>query len=292
MVRSMTGFGRAESQSDTRRVTVEIRSVNHRYFDFGARLPNALSPLESRVRERVRRDLTRGKVHVSAILEDSADPSVALRVNEAVAQRYLQIAQEVSTRFGIRGELSLEAFLSFPDLLERETEDLAEEDAWKLLSQTLDAALADYQAMRGREGDAMARDLRERLAGVQESVVRVEQRVPQVVSQVRERLQERIAQISQDAEFNQQRLESEIMLFADRSDVTEECVRLRSHVDQFLQCIADPEPAGRRLNFLLQEMNREVNTIGSKSQDLEISQNVIRAKEEIEKIREQVQNVE
>ena len=126
MVRSMTGFGRAESQTDTRRVTVEIRSVNHRYFDFGSRMPHSLSPLEPRVRERVRRDLTRGKVHVTTALEDQGDPSVALRINEEVAQRYQQIAQEVRTRFGIRGELSLETFLSLPDVLERETEELAE----------------------------------------------------------------------------------------------------------------------------------------------------------------------
>jgi uncharacterized protein (TIGR00255 family) len=292
MVRSMTGFGRAGSQSDTRRVTVEIRSVNHRYFDFGSRMPNSLAPLEPRIRERVRRNLTRGKVHVSAVLEDHSDPSIALRVNDEIAQRYQQIAQEVRARFGIRGELSLEAFLALPELLERETEELAEEQAWKLLAPTLDAALADYQAMRIREGEAMARDLRVRLSTIEEVVAQVEERVPQVVAQIRERLAERIAQISQDAEFNQQRLESEIVLFADRTDVTEECVRLRSHIDQFGQCITDAQPAGRRLNFLLQEMNREINTIGSKSQDIQISQAVIRAKEEIEKIREQVQNIE
>ncbi|MBD3236299.1 MAG: YicC family protein [Candidatus Eisenbacteria bacterium] len=292
MVRSMTGFGRAESQTDTRRVTVEIRSVNHRYFDFGSRFPNSLASLESRVRERVRRDLTRGKVHITAVLDDQSDPSVALRINEAVARRYQQLAQEVRTRYGIRGELSLESFLGFPDLLERETEDLAEEQAWALLAPPLDAALADHQAMRVSEGEAMARDLRERLRTIQEVVEEITSRIPDVVDQVRERLRERIAQISQDTEYNQQRLESEIVLFADRTDVTEECVRLRSHIDQFLQCLTDPQPAGRRLNFLLQETNREINTIGSKSQDLEISQQVIRAKEEVEKIREQVQNIE
>jgi len=292
MVRSMTGFGRAESLQDGRRVSVEIRSVNHRYFEFGARLPSSLASLEARVRERVHGTITRGKISVSVQIEGDTSPHVALRINDELAQRYVEIAREMRTRYGLRGDLELEDFLNLPDILTRETEALEEDAAWKLIAEPLEGALAEFQATRTREGEALARDLGERLRIVGGALERVEARAVAAVDRVRQRLRDRLAQISSDAEYNQQRLEVELTLFADRSDVTEECVRLRSHLDQFAGCAAGPDPAGRRFNFLLQEMNREVNTIGSKSQDLGISQDVISAKEELERIREQVQNVE
>jgi len=182
--------------------------------------------------------------------------------------------------------------LGLPDLIERETTELLEDEAWELVSTPLDAALVEYQSMRSQEGAALAADIRLHIETIAAAIDRIEGRVPQMLQAVRARLRDRIAQVSQDLEFNQQRLEAEITLFADRADVTEECVRLRSHLDQFLACIDAPDPAGRRFGFLLQEMNREVNTIGSKSQDLGISEDVILAKEEVEKIREQVQNIE
>lgn len=292
MVRSMTGFGRAESQRGDRRVTVEIRSVNHRFFDFAARLPNPLSTLETRIRDRVREIVTRGKITIATVLEEDAAQQVPLRINAAVAQRYLQMAQEIRAQYGVRGELGLESFLGLPDLIERETTEFLEDEAWELVSTPLDAALAEYQSMRSQEGAALAADIRLHIERIADAVDRIEERVPRMLEAVRARLHERISQVCQDLEYNQQRLEAEITLFADRADVTEECVRLRSHLDQFLACIDAPDPAGRRFGFLLQEMNREVNTIGSKSQDLGISEDVILAKEEVEKIREQVQNIE
>jgi uncharacterized protein (TIGR00255 family) len=288
----MTGFGRAEIQSGERRVTAEIRSVNHRFFDFSARLPNSLSALEGRIRERVRQTTTRGKVYVTCILEGDADPHIALRVNEQLAQRYLQIAREIKTTYGLRGDLALESFLSLPEILTRESEHLDEEAAWSLVEEPLDKALEAFEAMRMREGEAMARDMQQRIDGIRRTLGRIEQCTPKMVEHVRERLRDRITQISQDTEYNQHRLEVELTLFADRTDVTEECVRLRSHLEQFEDSAGCPEPAGRRFNFLLQEMNREINTIGSKSQDLGISRDVISAKEEVEKIREQIQNIE
>jgi uncharacterized protein (TIGR00255 family) len=292
MVRSMTGFGRGESHQTDRRVSVEIRSVNHRFFDFGARMPSSLSILESRIRERTREAVTRGKVNIAVTIENGQAPLVPLRVNDAVARRYIQIAQQIRAQYGVRGELDLEDFLALPDLIERETVELEEDKAWEMVVGPLDTAIAEYQAMRTQEGSALAKDLSAHVTTIRAVVDRVEARVPDMLGAARTRLRDRIGQVCQDAEYNQQRLEAEIALFADRSDVTEECVRLRSHLDQFMACFDAPDPAGRRFTFLLQEMNREINTIGAKSQDLAISQDVILAKEEVEKIREQVQNVE
>jgi len=292
MVRSMTGYGRGETVSDDRRMTVEIRSVNHRFLEISTRLPRGLATLENRVRERVQARVSRGKVHVGVSLDGTVAPGATLRINDEVAERYLQIFQEVKARFALRGELDLGTFITLPEVLSREEEELPEEAGWALLAPPLEAALADYDAMRTKEGDALALDLRQRIQAIGEASQRIQEHGPELVERVRVRLAERLGQIAQDVEYNRFRLEAELTMWADRTDVTEECVRLRSHLTQCLEAFDSPEPAGRRLNFLLQEMNREANTIGSKCQDLEITRDVLFVKEEIERIRQQVQNIE
>jgi uncharacterized protein (TIGR00255 family) len=292
MVRSMTGFGRGESLADDRRMTVEIRSVNHRFLEFSSRLPRGLATLENRVRERVQGRISRGKVYVGVTLDGTVAASATLRLNDEVAERYLQIFQEMKARFGLRGEPEIAAFITLPEVLTREEEGLSEEAGWALLEPPLQAALADFDGMRAREGEALALDLRQRVRGIREASERIQTRNPDVVARVRDRLAERLAQISKDAEYNRFRLEAEMTLLADRTDVTEECVRLRSHLAQCEEAFDGPESAGRRLNFLMQELNREANTIGSKCQDLDITRDVLFIKEEIERIREQVQNIE
>jgi len=292
MVHSMTGFGRGERQDGEHRVTIEIRSVNHRFLEVSTRLPRRMATLENRVRERLQSRISRGKIHVTVALNGDSVRPVALQVNQELAERYLQLFQEVKARFALSGEVDLTSFMALPDILEREEEELSEGSAWAMIEGPLELALKEFESNREREGEAMSRDLRQRLAAFRGAIDRIEVRQPDVVARVKEKLRERLGQISQEADYNRYRLEAELVLFAERSDITEECVRLRSHLDQFEAALSGPEAAGRRLNFILQEMNREANTIGSKCQDLDLSREVIFLKEEIEKIRQQIQNIE
>jgi uncharacterized protein (TIGR00255 family) len=292
MVRSMTGFGRGERLESDPRVTVEIHSVNHRFLEVSTRLPRRLAALENKIRERLQSRVVRGKVHLAVTMDGDSVGTAALQVNEEVAQRYVEIFDRLRQRFALRGELDLPTLLGLPDVLTREESELSEAAAWELLDPPLRQALDSYDASRQREGEALARDLLARIEALRACTDRIERLNPQVVERVRDRLRDRLAQISQDVEYNRFRMEAEMATFADRTDVTEECVRLRSHLDQFAAAFADAEPAGRRLNFLLQEMNREANTIASKCQGLEVMGDLIFIREEIEKIRQQVQNVE
>ncbi len=292
MLSSMTGFGRVDAQIDGRRVTVEIRSVNHRYLEMTSRLPRILAPLEAKLQEVVQQQVTRGKISIAVTMEGEVEGPAAIRVDQALAGRYLDLARELREAHNLKGDLDIQTLLTLPDVLVREEEALSEEQVWGCLAPALNEALEKFTAMRRREGEALGRDLMERIAAIRAAVDRIQAHVPAVVAQVRERLRLRLAEIAADAEYNRLRLEAEIALFADRSDVTEECVRLRSHCDQFADFVADEQPAGRRLKFLLEEMHREVNTIGSKGQDTEISREVLFLKEEVERIREQVLNIE
>lgn len=294
MLHSMTGYGRAEARSAGRVLTVEIRSINHRFAEISVRLPKGLSLLENRVRERVQERLSRGKVNLSVSLDDGEGEIGQLRVDEAVAQRYAQILAELKAKLGLSGTLDLSTIVSLPDVITWDRAEMDEESGWSILSSPLDRALDDLLAMKRREGELLTRDLRGRIAGILDALDRVEKRVPGMVGAVRAKLQERLQELlkDQEVEFQRYRLEAEMALFADRTDCTEECVRLRAHCQQFLDLIAAPQPAGRKLTFLLQEMNREANTIGSKSVDVEIARDVIAIKEEAERLREQVANIE
>ncbi len=292
MVSSMTGFGRADFQADDCRVSAELRSVNHRFLEVSPRIPRSLAALEPRVVDLVKGAITRGKVNVTLELEGQVSGAAGLSVDETVAERYLEIAEELKTRYNLDGSLDIQTFIGLPSVISREESDLTEETAWALIRPPLEEAVEALKSMRRREGAALARDLRDRVEAIASAVDRVAERVPLVVEQAKTRLADRLAEISEDAEYNRFRLEAEMTFFADRADITEECVRLRSHCEQFAQFMDADEPAGRRLKFLLEEMHREVNTIGSKGQNPEISREVIFMKEEVEKIREQVLNIE
>jgi uncharacterized protein (TIGR00255 family) len=292
MVRSMTGFGRAEQVAADRRISVEIRSVNHRYLEMGMRLPRVLSALEPRIQERIKQEVARGKVSISIGLHGDIDTVVSLKADEAVVARYVEILRGLKDRHGLPGEVDLPTLVGMPGVIAREEGDLPEEAAWELVQEPLADALAAFQSMRSKEGAALARDLLERISGIRDCVDRVSSRVPEVVEATRTRLTERFAEISADLEYNRNRLEMELALYADRSDITEEIVRLRSHCEQFEAYLNRDGSTGRELKFLLEEMHREINTIGSKGQDSDVSRDVIFMKGEVEKIREQVLNVE
>lgn len=295
MLSSMTGYGRAETREKGRTISIEIRSVNHRFGEISIRLPKSIALLESRVRDRVLERLSRGKVMLGVTFdgEDSGELA-SLSIDEGVARRYAAILQELKTKFGLKGELDLATFVGLPDVMRWDRREIDEETAWQLVGPTLDRALDDLVTMKRREGELLARDLTDRITAIQGSIDRIVARVPLMIDAVRRRLQERLEELlkDQESEYQRLRVEAEVVLFADRTDSTEECVRLRAHCQQFLELIRAPQPAGRKLNFLLQEMNREANTIGSKSLDVEIAREVISIKEEAERLREQTANVE
>jgi uncharacterized protein (TIGR00255 family) len=292
MLLSMTGFGRGEARTEKGTLDIEIRSVNHRFSEISIRLPKVLSLLEGRMRERIGQRLSRGKVTVTVSLEGEDGELGKLLINHEIAGRYHNALLELKQTYGLAGSVDLAAFLTLPDVLTWERAELSEDQGWGLVAPALDAAMADILDMKRREGETLGHDLLARIDGMELSLTRIEERAPGMVGALRNRITERLAEAGNDFEYNRSRIETEIILFADRTDCTEESVRLRSHLAMFRELVRAPEPAGRKLNFLLQEMNRETNTIGSKAQDTVIAREVIGLKEEIEKIREQVQNFE
>lgn len=292
MVRSMTGYGRAEVEFGGARVETEVRSVNHRYCEVVVRLPKFLATLEPQVRALVQERVSRGKISLAVTWDGDGASLGQLRLNEELAERYMKLFQDLKTRFRLGGEVDLSLFVGLPDLLRWESPQVDETRAWKLVEDLVGHALEDLNEMKRREGGALAADLKKRIAFVDESLARVRERASQQVAGAREKMRQRINLLLEPGDVDPGRLEQEITILADRIDITEECVRLDSHNRQFLSLLESPELAGRKLNFILQEMNREVNTMGAKAADIEIVNRVIEVKEEIEKIREQVQNVE
>lgn len=294
MLQSMTGYGRADAREAGRALSIEIRSINHRFLEISVRLPKSLAMLESKVRERIQAGLSRGKITCSVSLDGDDSELGSLTVDEKVAERYALLLRELRDKLGLAGDLDLATFISLPDVLSWEKEDLDDDTAWRIFEPPLTRAIDDLLEMKRREGKNLAKDLTTRLETIIGTIGRIETRIPEVTEAVRTRLHDRLAELlqNQEVEYQRFRLEAEIALFADRSDCTEECVRLRSHCQQFLGLLEAKESVGRKLTFLLQEMNREANTIGSKSTDVTIAREVIGIKEEAERLREQVANIE
>jgi len=293
MIRSMTGYGRAEAQTASGRFTVEMRSVNHRFGEVLVRLPRDLAPLEDRVRAVVQTRVLRGRVEVTVMREDRAMRTKTVRADLDLATAYAQALKELASALRIREGMTLSQVVSLPDVIrvEETKEDL--EALWPALASALEAATADLVEMREAEGRRLAEDLEARLLRVEELSQGVEARTRGAVGEFATRLRERIAALLGEVPVDENRLAAEVAIFAERSDVSEEVTRLRSHVAQFRQDLRNAEGAvGRRLEFVLQEMGREVNTTGAKANDLEITRAVISMKGELESMREQIQNVE
>lgn len=293
MIISMTGFGRGESTGEGIVATVEMRSVNNRFLEVSARMPKEFAARENDLREILRKSLTRGKVTVSVNVARSGSQEIPFIVDEGLVVQYKEALNQIRKAAKIKETAGLQHLLMFKDeLIRRGTEDEKEEQDWKVIADAVAKAAQHMQEMRSNEGRELAKDLRKRIATIDNLVNDAEKLSKEQVPEERKRLRERIARLFENEEIDEQRLEMEIVLLADKLDVTEECVRYRSHSKFFLEAVKDPEPAGRRLNFLLQEMHREINTIGSKSSDARIAHQIVKAKEELEKIREQVQNIE
>ena len=292
MVKSMTGYGRAREMHNGRDITVEVRSVNNRYLDCTVKMPRAYIFAEDRMKARVQQAISRGKVDVFVTIDASAADAAVVAVNEPLACGYYDALTRLKTMFDLPGDVTPEVLAKFPDVL---AVTKAEEDVEAIAADicaVLDDALTSYNAMRAVEGEKLAADVAGRVTTIETVVGKVEERSPQTVAAYRQRLEAKMQEVLQSTTIDESRILTEAAIFADKIAVDEETVRLRSHIAQLRAMLVSDEPVGRKLDFLIQEVNRECNTIGSKCNDLTIAQDVVNMKAEVEKIREQVQNME
>lgn len=292
MINSMTGFGKGEHSAGGISVVAEIRSVNSKFLEVSARMPRSLSLREGEVKELIRKRVSRGKINLLISVERENDGALPLKINLSAAKAYYQLLNQLRKAVRLTEKVKLEHLLQFSEVLEQRELEGSDEQEWEIVKKALALAIDDLQQMRSNEGGELEVDLRNRIALLEVNLNQVEVLSKEQVPHERTRLRERIGQLLEKEKIDEGRLEQEIVMLADRLDVTEETVRFRSHNKFFLTALASGEPSGRRLNFLVQEMNREVNTIGSKSSDTRIAHLVVGMKEELEKIREQLQNVE
>ena len=292
MVKSMTGYGRHESVLHGRTLVIEVKSVNNRYLDCNVRLPRVYICAEDGVQRRVKEVISRGKVDVYVNMENNTEEAVSVTLNQPVAAGYMEALRKMAETFGLAPAVSIDLLSKFPDVfkVDKVPEDLEELTAD--IHAVAEEALRDFDAMRCREGEKLEADLLGRLDTLEDFTHQVEQRSPQTVADYRARLTAKLQEVLADRQLDESRVLTEAAIFADKVAVDEETVRLHSHIAQFRDMLAGGSPIGRKLDFLLQEMNREANTIGSKCNNLEISTIVVNMKAEIEKIREQVQNIE
>lgn len=292
MVKSMTGYGRHESTLHGRTLVIEVKSVNNRYLDCNVRLPRVYICAEDGVQRRVKAAISRGKVDVYVNIENNTEEAVSVTLNQPVAAGYMEALRKMADTFGLEPNVSIDLLSKFPDVfkVDKVPEDLEELTAD--IHAVTEEALRDFDAMRSREGEKLEADLLGRLTTLEDFTRQVEQRSPQTVADYRARLTAKLQEVLADRQLDESRVLTEAAIFADKVAVDEETVRLHSHIAQFREMLAGGSPIGRKLDFLIQEMNRETNTIGSKCNNLEISTIVVNMKAEIEKIREQVQNIE
>jgi uncharacterized protein (TIGR00255 family) len=292
MIRSMTGYGSAELDRDGQRLSAEIRSVNHRFCEVSVRAPKLVGLFEDQIRQLIQDRFSRGKFNLSITWSGVGESGEVLKVNEIVTDRYVALLEQLRKRYQLESGLDVRTLAGLPDVFTWEHTALSDDETWALLKNVIEKACDNMNAMKAREGQSLSRDLEGRLALIRTQLEKIAARAPLRPADAKERLETRLKTLLADVEMDPVRIAQEVALIADRLDCTEECVRLAAHIDQFKHLVDGQELAGRKLNFLLQEMNREANTIGSKANDVEMAHAVIVIKEELERLREQVQNVE
>ena len=292
MLRSMTGFGRERAAFEEREILVEIRSVNHRFYEFTARTPRAYGYLDEKLKSLLGGKITRGKVEVSVYIYNKEGVNADITVNKEIAHGYLDALRAAALELEVDDDLKLSDIMRLPDLFTVVKTQENEEQVWEQVKQTAERALEKFVEMREVEGVKMHDDIASRLGFIEQMVKSVEERSPKVNDLYREKLYAKLTELLKDRNIDDSRVLTEAAIFSEKTAVDEETVRLHSHIAQFRTLINSSEPVGRKLDFLVQEMNREVNTTGSKCSDLEITKTVVDLKSEIEKIREQIQNVE
>lgn len=292
MLKSMTGYGRREVVAGGKKILVEIKSVNHRYADYNIKVQRHLGFLEDKVREHASKSITRGKIDIYVNVESYETADKEIKLNKAAAENYIGALYQLRDEFGLTDDITVMSVARNPEIFQTERVEEDEEELWNTVCTVLDGALEDFIAMRVREGERIEKDLLERIKYMEELVKKVDERSPQTVKEYEGRLYEKIKDVLDGREIDDARILTEVAIYADKVAVNEETVRLGSHFDEFEGIIESGKPAGRRLDFLIQEINREVNTIGSKASDIEIAKTVVTLKGEIEKLREQIQNIE
>ncbi len=292
MINSMTGFGRGRAILHNREIIVEVRSVNNRFCEFSARTPRGYSYLDEKLKALFKTKITRGKVEVGVSIYNQEGANAEIAVNKTIAKGYIEALRGVKDELSLNDDLSLTSIMRLPDVFTVVKTEDDEEEIWADVSEVANEALSLFMQMRKTEGEKLYDDVLSRLLAIEENVGRIEERSPKVNDEYRDRLFEKISEVLQDKNIDEQRILTEAAVFADKTAVDEETVRLRSHISQFRGLLEEKEPVGRKLDFLVQELNREVNTIGSKCNDLTITKMVVDMKADIEKIREQIQNIE
>ena len=294
MIYSMTGFGRGEFNNQAFDVTLEIKSVNNRYCDIIIKMPKKLNVFEDRIKNRIKTKLSRGRIDVYINLEEKAYDNYEVLPNFEILDKYVKVYKEIQTRYGIKEELSLSMLTRIQEGIDVSYLERGEEDYWNAIEPALDIALERIEAMRSLEGLQLKNDILSKLTNIKNTLSKIEVYAPRIVENYRIKTRERIADLLLDmnADLDEMRLANEIAMYADKTNVNEEIVRIYSHLDQIDSILSATEPVGRKLDFLVQELNREINTIGSKSPDIDVSNLVIDLKSDIEQIREQIQNIE
>ncbi len=292
MIRSMTGYGRSQQTVDGMNITLEIKSVNHRYFEFAARLPRSYGFLEEKLKSFFSGIISRGKVECNVQIEALEEPDTVISVNHPLAKGYLEAYKELSETYSIENDITVSSLARVSDIFAVRKQQTDEEKIWAAVSVVAAAALDGFTAMREREGTKLKNDVNTRLDSILDCVAFVETRSPETVKEYNAKLLARLQELLSDVSVDEQRLLTEAAIFADKIAVAEETVRLRSHIAQLRSFLDGDGAIGKKMDFLVQELNREANTIGSKCQDVEIARKVVDIKAEIEKIREQIQNIE
>lgn len=292
MIKSMTGFGRCEVQEAERKITVEMKSVNHRYLDVAIKMPKKLNFFEAAIRNELKNYIQRGKVDIFIAYEDYTDTNVCVKYNKELAAEYMGYLNQMAEDFQMDNDVRVSTLSRYPEVLTMEEQTIDEEKLWQLLSKTIKGAAEGFVNTRIKEGENLREDLISKLDGMLTHVDFITSRSPQIIAEYKQKLEDKVKELLEDAKVDENRLLMEVTIFADRVCVDEELVRLRSHIETTKDTLLKGGSIGRKLDFIAQEMNREANTILSKSNDLEISNHAIELKTEIEKVREQIQNIE
>lgn len=292
MIKSMTGFGRCEVSEAERKITVEMKSVNHRYLDVNIKMPKKLNYFEAAIRSELKKYIQRGKVDIFISYEDLTESDVCIKYNKEIAAEYMEYLRQMAEEFQLENDIQVSKLSRYPEVLTMEERTVDEEEIWKVLGKAVQGAAEGFVETRIKEGENLREDLLSKLDGMLQHVDYITERSPQLIEGYKTKLRERVHELLEDAQIDENRLMMEITLFADKVCVDEELVRLRSHIEATKKALEDGGSIGRKLDFIAQEMNREANTILSKANDLETSNRAIELKTEIEKVREQIQNIE
>lgn len=293
MIRSMTGFGHGEVSNDkNQKVTVEMKSVNHRYCDISLKLPKKLAMFEANIRNIMKEYASRGKIDIYVSYEDLSETAVSLHYNQAMAEEYMQVFKKMQEDFNIETKITAEALVKYPEVVTIEEVQQDEEVWWELLEAALRQAAEKFVETRTIEGANLKRDLLGKLDQMAADVAFIEERSPQIIAEYRSKLEEKVKEFLEDSTIEENRIAAEVTLYADKIAVDEEIVRLQSHISSMTDVLESDESIGRKLDFMAQEMNREANTILSKSSDVDLADHAIELKTNVEKVREQIQNIE